>query len=57
MNLFNRVVHFDDASCYNSYIESVKMYNYKSISTGLIAVRMTYLCEKYKIPKRADGNT
>ena len=59
MNLFNyRVVHFDDASGFNGYIESVEMYNYyKSIPSGLIAARMTYLCEKYKIPKRADSST
>ena len=56
LNLFNRVFHFDDASGSDGYIESVEMYNYyKSIPTGLIAARMTYLCEKYKIPKRADG--
>ena len=52
LNLFNRVVHFDDASGFNGYIESVEMYNYyKSIPSGLIAARMTYLCRKYKIPK------
>ena len=56
--LFNRVVHFDDANGFNGYIESVEMYNYyKSIPSGLIAARMTYLCKKYKIPKRADGST
>ena len=48
LNLFNRVVHFDDASDFEYY---------KSIPSGLIAARMTYLCEKYKIPKRADGST
>ena len=38
LNLFNRVVHFDDATGFNGYIESVEMYNYyKSIPTGLIA--------------------
>ena len=26
-----------------------------SIPTGLISARMTYLCKKFKIPKRADG--
>ena len=58
LNLFNRVVHFDDASGFDGYIESVEMYNYyKSIPTGLIAAQMTYLCEKFKIPKRADGST
>ena len=58
LNLFNRVVHFDDATGFDGYIESVEMYNYyKSIPSGLIAARMTYLCEKYKIPKRADGST
>ena len=32
LNLFNRVVHFDDASGFDGYIESVEMYNYyKSI--------------------------
>ena len=57
LNLFNRVVHFDDASGFDGYIESVEMYKYyKSIPTGVIAAQMTYLCEKYKIPKRADGN-
>ena len=58
LNLFNRVVHFDDASGFNVYIESVEMYNnYKSIPSGLIAAQITYLCEKYKISKRADGST
>ena len=58
LNLFNKVVHFDEASDFNGYIESVEMYNYyKSIPPGLIAARMTYLCEKFKIPKRADGST
>ena len=28
LNLINRVVHFDDASCFDGYIESVEMYNY-----------------------------
>ena len=57
LNLFNRVVHFDDASGFDGYIESVEVYNYyTSIPTGLIAARMTYLCEKFKIPKRADGS-
>ena len=52
LNLFNRVVHFDDASCFDGYIVSVEMYNYyKSILFGLVAAR------KYKIPKRADGST
>ena len=42
LNLFNRVVHFDDASGFDGYIESVEMYNYyKSIPSGLIAARMT----------------
>ena len=58
LNLFNRVVYFDDASGFNGHIKSVEMYNYyKSIPSGLIAGRMTYLCEKHKIPKRADGST
>ena len=58
LNLFNRVVHFDYAGGFNGYIESVEMYNYhKSTPAGLIAARMIYLCEKYKIPKRADGST
>ena len=57
-NLFNRVVHFDESSGFNGYIESVEMYNYyKSIPSGLIAARMTYLCEMYKISKIADGST
>ena len=44
LNLFNRVVHFDDSSGFNGYIESVEMYNYyKSILAGLIAARMTSL--------------
>ena len=44
LNLFNSVVHFDDAGGFNGYIESVEMYNYyKSIPSGLIAARMTYL--------------
>ena len=55
LNLFSKVVHCDDSSGFDGYIESVEMYNYyKSIPSGLIAARMTYLCEKYKIPKRAD---
>ena len=58
LNLLNRVVHFCGASGFNGYIEGVEMYNcYKSIPSGLIAARMTYLCVKYKIPKRADGST
>ena len=28
LNLFNRVVHFDDVSGFNGYIKSVEMYNY-----------------------------
>ena len=47
LNLFNRVVHFDDASGFDGYIESVEMYNYcNSIPAGLVAARMTYMCEK-----------
>ena len=58
LNLFNKVVHFDDSSDIDGYIESVEMYNYyKSIPSGLIAAQKTYLCEKYKIPKRADGSS
>ena len=57
-NLFNRVVHLDDASDFNGYCESVEMFNYyQTIPSGLIAVRMIYLCKKYKIPKRTDRNT
>ena len=57
LNLFNKVVHFDDASGFNGYIESSERHNYyKSIPFGPNAARMTYLCEKYKIPKRADGS-
>ena len=52
LNLFNKVVHFNGASGFDGYIESVEMYNYyKSIPSRLIGARMTYLCEKYKIPK------
>ena len=41
LNLFNKVVHFDDASGFDGYIESEEMYNYyKSIPSGLIAARM-----------------
>ena len=37
LNLFNRVVHFDDAIGFTSYIESVEMYNYyKSIPSLLL---------------------
>ena len=55
LNLFNIVVHFDDARGFGDYIESVEMCNYyKSIPSGFLAARMTYLCVKYKIPKRAD---
>ena len=51
LNLFNRVVHFEESSGFNGYIESVEMYNYfKSIPAGLISARMTYLCETFKIP-------
>ena len=56
LNLFNRVVYFDESSGFNGYIESVEKYNYfKSIPTGLISAQMTYLFEKFKIPERADG--
>ena len=42
LNLVDRVVHFDDASGFDGYIERVEMYNYyKSIPTGLIAARMS----------------
>ena len=52
LNLFNRVVYFDESSGFNGYIESVEMYTYfKSIPTGLISARMTYLCEKFKIQR------
>ena len=53
LHFFNLVDHFDGASGFDSYIESVEMYYYKSIPTGLIAARMTYLCEKFKIPKKS----
>ena len=47
LNLVNIVIHFDDASGFNGYIESLEMYNYyKSLPYDLIAARMTYLCEK-----------
>ena len=37
LNLFNRVVHFDSASGFYGYIESVEMLNYyKTIPSGLI---------------------
>ena len=56
LNLFHRVIYFDESSGFNGYIVSVEMYNYfKSIPTGLISARLTYLCEKFKIPKRPDG--
>ena len=49
LNLFNRVVQFDEASGFKGYIESVEMYNYyKSIPSGLTTVQMTYLCENKK---------
>ena len=55
LNLFNRVVYFDESIGFSGYVESVEMYNYfKSIPTGLISARMTYLCKTFKIPKRAD---
>ena len=39
LNLFNRVVYFDESSGFNGYIESVEMHNYfKSIPTGLISI-------------------
>ena len=51
LNLFNRGVHFYGTSGFDAYIERVEMYNYyKSIPSGFIAARMTYLCEKYEIP-------
>ena len=44
LNLFNKVVHSDDSSGFDGYIESVGTYNYyRSIPSGLIAARMTYL--------------
>ena len=44
LNLFNRVFHFDNASGFDGLIGSVEMNNYyKSIPTGLIAARMSYL--------------
>ena len=43
LNLFSKVVHFDDASCFDDYVESVEMYNYyRSIPSDFIAARMTY---------------
>ena len=43
LNLFNRVVHFNDASGFNGYIKRVERFNYyMTIPTGLIAARMTY---------------
>ena len=40
LNLFNKVVHFDDASSFAGYIESVEMYYYyKPIPSGFIAAR------------------
>ena len=54
LSLFNRVVHFDETSGFNGYIESVEMFNYyKTIPSGIIATRMTYLCEKYRIPNKS----
>ena len=41
LNLFTTVVHFDDASGFNGYIEIVEMFNYyKTIPSGLIAARL-----------------
>ena len=41
LNLFNIVVHFDDASGFNSNIESVEIFNYyNTIPSGLIAADM-----------------
>ena len=58
LNLLNRVVRFDDASGFNGYVENVDTFNYyKTILSGLVAARMTCFCEKYNIPKRADGST
>ena len=51
-------IPFDDASGFGGCIERVEMYNYyKSIPSDLIDARMTYLDEKYKIPKRADDSS
>ena len=56
LNLSNRVVYFDGSSGFNGYIERVEMYNYfKSIPAGLISSRMTYPCETFNIPKKANG--
>ena len=42
LNLFNKVVHFNDASGFDGYVESVEMYNYyKSFPSGLIVARIT----------------
>ena len=50
LNLFNRVVHFDDASGLNGYIECVDMFNYyRTIPSGLISAEI--------IPKIADRST
>ena len=53
LNLFNWVVYFDESSGFNGYIEVLRCTTIKS----LIAAGMTNLCEKFKIPKRADDST
>ena len=55
LNLFNRVVHFDDSSGFNGYIENVEMYNYyKSIPSGLIRSKLK---NRYnKSPTQANKN-
>ena len=58
LNLFNKVVHFDDASGFDGYVGSVEMYNYyKSIPSGLIAAGMTNLWEKYKMNRSKSAES
>ena len=52
LNLFNRVVHFNGASGFDGYIESVEMYNYyKSIPSDIIAARVIISVKSIKSRK------
>ena len=52
LNLFNKVIHFSDASGFD--VAGVEIYAYyKTIAPALIQARMTYLCEKYKVSSAA----
>ena len=54
MYSFNRVIQFDSTSGFNGAILNVFNY-YKPIPSGLIAARVVYLGENYKIPNRVGS--